>query len=180
MAAAALLAAAVPCAADLKALFAFNGRLVSARMPRLDYRIATAVEEYGRRVMITTPRPSPGEPETAVFVIEIRLETVPADAPVDCYFALAAEAFSRELGLEYAQLPAGDLPTMRLPAARSCGVSYSDQLLRPHKGILVAAVAQGLGICIFLDAPLEWYDEAAGDATRILQSIEVEGVGTPY
>jgi hypothetical protein len=158
--------------ADLKAVFAFNGKLIDATMPRLDYRIQTFVDENGRYILIGSPR---GMPDGAPgFQIEIHMEKIPEDTASEDYAALAVRKFVREQGFESSELPAGKMDGAGLAGSRDLQVAWTDAQLRAHKGILLGAVSGGVGLLVLLDVLLPDYDAVEELCIMILESVHVE------
>jgi hypothetical protein len=157
--------------ADLKALFAFNGRLVVASMPRLDYRIETLVDENGRYILIESPA---GETPAAAFRIEIHMEKIPDDIVPEDYALLAVRKFVSEQGFDASALPPGRMNGTGLAGSQNLQVAWTDGQLRAHKGILLGAVSDGVGLLVLLDVLLPDYEAVEDLCVTILESVHVE------
>jgi hypothetical protein len=158
--------------ADMKALFAFNGRLVETTFPRLDYRIMTSVNEDGRYVLIRTPlEPPDGEPP---FQIEIQLERIPTGTDTAGFEERAIAASVDRLGLETSEMPPGKLSGAGLTRGRNLQVTWNDTELRPHKGVLLCVVDNDVGMVVLLDVLAPDYDAAESFCLAILETIRID------
>lgn len=167
--------AGIPANADLKALFAFDDKIVSIRFPEFTYTIVTTVNEQTRLIAVGFPRSKlEDESGSSPPHLEIVLESVSPTVDGQNYHEHYVERYVDETGA--ASEPTEDF-RKDASALSNCSESFlffNDGELRAHKALLITSVNDRVGVVILLDTIAETYDVNREGCMTILHSIRFE------
>ena len=161
-------------AADLKASFAFNDRLMSMVLPSLDYRIYTTVEEDTRKITIVFPHARSAEPAPAdgpvmgIIIIALLPHSGARgflDDTMRTFLGATGGAEVNAEGVEFNLLGGEHLQS---------GLLYSDPQAHVHKVSMIASAEDQMGILVIVDSPIESYDAIEGASASMIESIHFE------
>jgi hypothetical protein len=161
-------------AADLKASFAFNDRMMSMVLPSLDYRIYTTVEEDNRKITILYPRPRSAEPEQTAGPVMgiIMIALLPQSGArgflednIRTFLAATGGAEVQAAGVEFSLLGGEHIQANLL---------YTDSQTDVHEVSMVASAEDQMGILVIVDSPIESYDAIEGASASMIESIHFE------
>ena len=160
--------------ADLKAIFAFSESIVSIRLPELNYEILTTVDDHARQIAVGFPKSQSDSEDSSPPHLEIRLETLAADANGLDYYQHYLKLYIDTMGSTYASVEDSKPIAMALPDCHLVFLFFSDSELKAHKALLITSIYQGVGVVILLDTLAELYDAHEDVSIAIVQSIQFE------
>ena len=161
-------------AADLKASFAFNDRMMSMVLPSLDYRIYTTVEEDSRKITIIFPRGRSAEPSPAAGPVIgiIMIALLPhsgargfLDDNMTTFLGATGGTEVQAAGTAFALLGGEHIQSSLL---------YTDSQTHVHKVSMVASAEDQMGVLVIVDSPIESYDAIEGASASMIESIHFE------
>jgi hypothetical protein len=161
--------------ADLKAVFAFNDRVISIRFPELNYGIATTVNDNSRQIAVTfPPSASSREEEASALHVELSLEALPAGTSGQDYYQHYLMKYAEDM--QTIPVPDARLTSLSLSLldCRMTLLSFNDVKLRLHKALLITTIDGGMGVVILLDGLEDVYDANEETALAVLESIRFE------
>lgn len=171
----ALVTSAAHGGADLKAVFAFNDRVISIRFPEFNYGIATTVNDNARQIAVTFPSPTSENGEAAPALhVELSLEALPAGTSGQDYYQHYLAKYASDM--QTIPIPDARLTTLSLSLldCRMTLLSFNDAKLRLHKALLITSIDGGMGVVIVLDGLEDVYDANEETALTVLESIRFE------
>jgi hypothetical protein len=160
--------------ADLKAVFAFNERVVSIVFPEFNYGIATTVDNDTRQIAITFPKPSFENPDAMAPHMEISLESLSGNVDGMDYYEHYLTKYQDKVGTVQGAVEDGKLDSLSLSAYHKIYLYYEDSALQSHKMLMITAIDEGTGIVIVLDTLAAAYDAIEGTTAGILNSVHFE------
>jgi hypothetical protein len=161
--------------ADLKAVFAFNDRIVSIRFPELNYGIVTTVDENTRKIAITYPMPRAEVPtHSSPPHLEITLEPLASGVNGPDYYEHYLQRYLETMGSTSAPVPDSHPGGLALLDCKMTFLFFNDSELRAHKALLITSIDDGIGVVILLDTLADEYSTNENVSKGILQSIQFE------
>jgi hypothetical protein len=161
--------------ADLKAVFAFNDKIVSIRFPELNYGIVTSVDENTRRIAITYPAPkSEAIVDSSPPHMEITMEPLAANVSGPEYYTHYLQRYVEKMGSTSAPVDTSDSSGLALLDCNMTFLLFNDTELRAHKALLITSIDDGVGVVILLDTLADDYNANENVSIGILQSIQFE------
>jgi hypothetical protein len=160
--------------ADLKAVFAFNERVVSIVFPEFNYGITTTVDKDTRQIAITFPKPLREDPNAIAPHMEISLESLSGNVDGTDYYQQYLSKYQDKVGTVQAAVEEGKLDSLSFAAYHKTYLLYRDSTLQPHKMLMITAIDGGTGIVIVLDTLAAAYDSTEGATIGILNSVHFE------
>lgn len=162
-------------AAELKAVFAFNDRVISIRFPGLNYGIVTTVDWSGRQIAVTFPRAETDSwKEAPALHLEISLEPIDASVDGQEYFQHYLGKYTEAMGSTLAPVENVVPNALLLLDCKMTFLYFSDREMRLHKALLITSIDEGTGVVILLDSLAASYDANEGVSIGILESIHFE------
>jgi hypothetical protein len=164
-----------PANADLKAVFAFNDRVVSVRFPEFSYRILTTVDEKVRRIAISFPElPLDRDENLSPPHLEISIESMAADVNGQDYYQHYLQRYRETLGTSDLPVEEPKQLSLALDDPHVAFLYFNDGQLRAHKALLITSTNGSMGIVVLLDTLADSYEENENVSNAIVQSIQFE------
>ncbi len=170
-----LLCVACACGADshVTTYFAFQGRLLSIRLPSLHYWVMTSVEEGRRTILVSFPPLPPAEasgPRSATLTVVLRVLPAPTDP--EAFLAQTMNELFADRNAVVSELTRALSLSLQNASWRS--VRYGTDDAFPHRALLVTAMDSGLAVVMLVDALASEYAQVEDSAIDILGSIRLQ------
>lgn len=162
--------------ADLKAVFVFDEKVLSMRLPSFRYGILTSVDDRSRRIAVSFPAvPFDTGEKTITPHLELVMEPVDPDLDGLDYYLHYAAHYAEATGSTVTADEVG-VPHLapKLPDSHQGRLLFTDGASRSHKAILITSIGDGVGVVVFLDMPSESDEENEAESSAIMQSIGFE------